>query len=60
LERQRNGYIPDPKTEFERNLLIDGIAMKMKQHGMEMPQTLRTLFGYMTVEELKEIGQLGK
>ena len=54
LERQKSGFVPDPVTEFERTLMIDSLAMKMKQVNIEMPVSYRQLLNYLTIEELQE------
>lgn len=55
LERQKTGFVPDPSTEFERNLKIDGIAMILQSQSMQMPDTLRHLLSFLTVDELQEM-----
>ena len=54
LERQKAGYEPDPTTQFERTLLIDGLAVQMQRVNVELPDSYRQLLNYLTIEELQE------
>lgn len=54
LGRMKAGYIPDPATAFERQLAIDGMAMAFQSAGLTMPDSLRQLLNYLTVDELRE------
>ena len=55
LERQKSGFVADPTTEFERNLKIDGLAMMLQSQNIQMPDSLRQLLSFLTVDELQEM-----
>ncbi|MBQ9917125.1 MAG: hypothetical protein IJO71_07995 [Microbacterium sp.] len=58
LDRMQNGYRPDGDTQFERRLLVDGIAMRFQAAGSSMPDSFRELLGFLTVDELREAIEL--
>lgn len=58
LDRMRNGYQPDGATQFERRLLVDGIAMRFQAAGSSMPDSFRELLEFLTVDELRETIEL--
>lgn len=58
LHRMQNGYQPDGATQFERRLLVDGIAMQFRAAGTSMPDSFRELLEFLTVDELRETIEL--
>lgn len=60
LQRQKAGVVPDAESQFERTLQIDSISMKMKQLGVDLPDSYRTLLNYLTLDELQEALEFAK
>ena len=54
LHRMKTGYIPDPDTAFERQIAIDGMAIALQAAGLTMPDSLRQLLDYLTLDELRD------
>lgn len=56
LQRMRDGAKP-VGNEFERQLAIDGMGMRFQLAGTAMPDTLRELFSYLTLDELQAMAR---
>jgi hypothetical protein len=60
LVRQKADLVPDAESQFERTLMIDSISLKMKQLGVDLPDSYRTLLNYLTLDELQEALEFAK